>query len=249
MIWGALTAPLKEGDKYMTAPDNRDLTKPKVAPFSNSWRTGADKKGSITMNEKTTALIHAIAAATAAERDFKAVNAAASATIAEPDKGITDKIPAERVEEITHKASELLHDAHSIVVWVSNGVECACASSVSHPNVGSRSVSWVIGPAKLDEISAEFLVKRLADDGALGLVDDETECDIFNDEFEEAKEDNPAADADDKRAVCPLGKDYEVAIAKFISGYLSKPQTIRDILDGKETADSSIKKAVDIFNN
>lgn len=209
------------------------------------------------MNEKTTALIHAIAAATAAEKGFKAVNAAASATIAEPDKGITDKIPAERVEEITHKASELLHDAHSVVVWVSNGVECACASSVSHPNVGSRSVSWVIGPAKLDEISAEFLVKRLADDGALGLVDDETECDIFSDEFEEAKEDDTASaghsdssgELDKAKDICPLGKDYEVAIAKFISGYLSRPQTIRDILDGKETADSSIKKAVDIFNN
>ena len=46
-----------------------------------------------------------------------------------------------------------------------------------------------------------------------------------------------------------LGKDYEVAIAKFISGYLSRPQTIRDILDGKETAGSSISKAVDIFNS
>ena len=46
-----------------------------------------------------------------------------------------------------------------------------------------------------------------------------------------------------------LGKDYEVAIAKFISGYLSRPQTIRDLLDGKETAESSISKAVDIFNN
>lgn len=34
----------------MTAPDNRDLTKPKVAPFSNSWRTGAYKKGSFKMN-------------------------------------------------------------------------------------------------------------------------------------------------------------------------------------------------------
>lgn len=58
-----------------------------------------------------------------------------------------------------------------------------------------------------------------------------------------------SGELDKAKGICPLGKDYEVAIAKFISGYLSRPQTIRDILDGKETADSSIKKAVDIFNN
>lgn len=179
---------MKEGDKYMTAPDNRDLTKPKVAPFSNSWRTGADKKGSITMNEKTTAFIKSIAAAKAAERDFKEVNAAASATITEANKVMTDTIPVDRVEEITRGAAELLPDTNMVVVWVSNGSECACASSVFFPNVGTSSTTWVLGSARLDEVSAEYTAKLLADAGALGYIDSDTETDIFSDEFEEVNE-------------------------------------------------------------
>ena len=251
---------MKEGDKYMTAPDNRDLTKPKVAPFSNSWRTGADKKGSITMNEKTTAFIKSIAAARAAERDFKEVNAAASATITEANKVMTDTIPVDRVEEITRGAAELLPDTNMVVVWVSNGSECACASSVFFPNVGTSSTTWVLGSARLDEVSAEYTAKLLADAGALEYIDSDTETDIFSDEFEEVNEVVPseaaaANTADTKeelekaKDICSPGKDYEVAIAKFISGYLSRSQTIRDLLDGKETAESSISKAVDIFNN
>lgn len=236
---------MKEGDKYMTAPDNRDLTKPKVAPFSNSWRTGADKKGSITMNEKTAALIKSIAAAKAAERDFKEVNAAASATITEANKVMTDTIPADRVEEITREAAELLPDTNMVVVWVSNGSECACASSVFFPNIGTSDTTWVLGSARLDEISAEYTVKLLADAGALEYIDSDTETDIFSDEFEEAKEDDTAPDVPESEAKY----SPEELKAMAISTYLGYPEVISDIKKGGTTATEAAAAAASVIEN
>lgn len=221
------------------------------------------------MNEKTKAFIEAVSKTIASEKLFREVITPAQNTFT-PSKDI--ELDRETVQKAIGEALSLLPDAHTAIIWVTNGAECALVDTVAFPNSGDESTCFVAGYATRPDVLAEFFVRRLADYGAFENVDEDTEADVFSylceDEgegekptfFREVEEkgkialkaivsSSSAPEADDKRAVCPLGKDYEVAIAKFISGYLSKPQTIRDILDGKETAGSSISKAVDIFNS
>lgn len=208
------------------------------------------------MNEKTKAFIEAVSKTITSEKLFREVITPAQNTFT-PSKDI--ELDREAAQKAIGEALSLLPDAHTAIIWVTNGAECALVDTVAFPNSGDESTCFVAGYAPRSDVSAEFFAKRLADYGAFENVDEDTEADVFSYLYEDEEkgkgnyESGIRADTKEElekaKDICSPGKDYEVAIAKFISGYLSRSQTIRDLLDGKETAESSISKAVDIFNN
>lgn len=208
------------------------------------------------MNEKTKAFIEAVSKTITSEKLFREVITPAQNTFT-PSKDI--ELDREAAQKAIGEALSLLPDAHTAIIWVTNGAECALVDTVAFPNSGDESTCFAAGYATRSDVFAEFFVKRLADYGAFENVDEDTEADVFSYLYEDEEkgkgnyESGIRADTEEEleeaKDICSPGKDYEVAIAKFISGYLSRSQTIRDLLDGKETAESSISKAVDIFNN
>lgn len=129
------------------------------------------------MNEKTKAFIEAVSKTITSEKLFREVITPAQNTFT-PSKDI--ELDREAVQKAIGEALSLLPDAHTAIIWVTNGAECALADTVAFPNSGDESTCFVAGYATLPDVLAEFFVRRLADYGAFDNVDEDTEADVFS---------------------------------------------------------------------
>lgn len=129
------------------------------------------------MNEKTKAFIEAVSKTIASEKLFREVITPAQNTFT-PSKDI--ELDRETVQKAIGEALSLLPDAHTAIIWVTNGVECALVDTVAFPNSGDESTCFVAGYATRPDVLAEFFVRRLADYGAFENVDEDTEADVFS---------------------------------------------------------------------
>lgn len=137
------------------------------------------------MNEKTKAFIEAVSKTITSEKLFREVITPAQNTFT-PSKDI--ELDREAAQKAIGEALSLLPDAHTAIIWVTNGAECALVDTVSFPNGGDDSTCYVAGYATRPDVLAEFFVRRLADYGAFDNVDEDTEADVFSYLYEDEEE-------------------------------------------------------------
>ena len=128
------------------------------------------------MNEKTKAFIEAVSKTITSEKLFREVITPAQNTFT-PSKDI--ELDREAVQKAIGEALSLLPDAHTAIIWATNGAECALVDTVAFPNSGDESTCFAAGYATRSDVFAESFARRLADYGAFENVDEDTEADVF----------------------------------------------------------------------
>lgn len=198
------------------------------------------------MNEKTKAFIEAVSKTITSEKLFREVITPAQNTFT-PSKDI--ELDREAAQKAIGEALSLLPDAHTAIIWVTNGAECALVDTVAFPNSGDESTCFVAGYAPRSDVSAEFFAKRLADYGAFENVDEDTEADVFSYLYEdEGKgkgnyESDIRADTEDEAII-----KEKRAIIQALDICLSSPRTIKDIKDGEVTVIEAAREVLQVYD-
>ena len=200
------------------------------------------------MNEKTKAFIEAVSKTITSEKLFREVITPAQNTFT-PSKDI--ELDREAAQKAIGEALSLLPDAHTAIIWVTNGAECALVDTVAFPNSGDESTCFVAGYAPRSDVSAEFFAKRLADYGAFENVDEDTEADVFSYLYEDEEkgkgnyESGIRADTEEELEEAKdidfvPDREINLATARLIREALSDPDTLENIKEGTITTKALI---------
>lgn len=214
------------------------------------------------MNEKTKAFIEAVSKTITSEKLFREVITPAQNTFT-PSKDI--ELDREAAQKAIGEALSLLPNAHTAIIWVTNGAECALVDTVAFPNSGDESTCFVAGYATRSDVSAEFFAKRLADYGAFENVDEDTETDLFEvDETEGEKKPHlfEAVKAAGSKGITLSADNIgdfdfsglefwtpeaELSLAKSISECLNAPNVVESIKNGTTTTEEAVKDIIATF--